>query len=61
VHDISAAAAGDVDAVRVDKVLGHECQLRQDGGMPLNDVFLSSNVRDLVPNHSDWGSSHTNA
>ena len=39
-HNFFAAAAGDVDAVGVDEVLGNEGEFGEDGGMPLDDVFL---------------------
>ena len=40
VHYFFAAAGGDVDAVGVDEVLGDEGEFGEDGGMPLDDVFL---------------------
>lgn len=40
VHYFFAAAGGDVDAVGVDEMLGDEGEFGEDGGMPLDDVFL---------------------
>ena len=39
-HYFFAAAGGDVDTVGVDEVLGDKGEFCEDGGMPLDDVFL---------------------
>ncbi len=40
VHDVLAAAAADVDAVAVEQALRDEGEFGEDGGVPLDDVFL---------------------
>lgn len=48
VHDVFAAAAGDVDAVAVEQTLWDEGEFGKDGGVPLDDVFLSEKTQPLA-------------
>lgn len=40
VHDVFAAAAGDVNGVAVEQALRDEGQFGEDRGVPLDNVFL---------------------